>query len=50
MGKLIAFSGVKNVGKSCSAGFLKFLLNTPKCFHHYWIYKLLPNLVLTDEN
>ena len=50
MGKLIAFSGVKNVGKSCSAGFLKFLLNTPKCFHHYWIYKLFPNLILTDEN
>lgn len=49
MSKLIAISGVKNVGKSCSAGFLKFLLNTPKCLHYYWIYRLFPNLSITQN-
>lgn len=44
--KIIAFSGCKNVGKTVSAGFTKFLLSTPKFLHHYWIYKLFPKLKL----
>lgn len=36
---IIAFCGLKATGKDTSAQMLKFLLNTPKCFHFYWIYK-----------
>lgn len=46
MNNIIAISGIKNTGKSTTAGFLKFLMSTPKCFHHYWIYKMFPNLKL----
>ena len=46
MNRLIAISGIKNTGKTTIAGFLKFMLSTPKCFHFYWIYKMFPNLKL----
>ena len=39
MNKIIAFSGLKGVGKSRSSGMLEFLLNTPKIFHSYFFYK-----------
>lgn len=44
--KIISFCGIKATGKSTSAGFLKFLLSTPKFLHHYWIYKMFPKLKL----
>ena len=49
MGHLIAISGIKNTGKTTIAGFLKFMLSTPKCFHFYWIYKMFPNLKLNGN-
>lgn len=36
---IIAFCGNKGVGKDTSASMMQFLLNTPKIFHFYWIYK-----------
>ena len=36
---IIAFGGYKNTGKDTSANMLKFILNTPKILHFYWIYK-----------
>ena len=36
---IIAFCGLKATGKDTSAQMLKYLLNTPKCFHFYWMYK-----------
>lgn len=36
---IIALCGLKNTGKDTSAGMLKFLLNTPKFLHWYWIFK-----------
>lgn len=36
---IISFAGFKNTGKDTSAGMLKFMLNTPKFLHYYWIYK-----------
>lgn len=36
---IIVFSGLKGVGKDTSASMLQFMLNTPKIFHFYWIYK-----------
>lgn len=44
MHKIIAFCGVKSVGKDTSANMLKYLLSTPKILHKYWIYELFPNL------
>ena len=42
--KIIAISGLKNSGKDVSANIMLYLQNTPKIFHHYWIYKLFPKL------
>ena len=36
---IIAFGGYKNTGKDTSANMLRFILNTPKILHFYWIYK-----------
>lgn len=36
---IIAFAGLKNTGKDTSASMLKFILNTPKWVHFYWVYK-----------
>lgn len=36
---VIAFCGLKATGKDTSAQMLKYLLNTPKCLHFYWMYK-----------
>lgn len=44
--KIISFCGIKATGKTTSAGFLKFLLSTPKFLHYYWIYKMFPKLKL----
>lgn len=39
MNKIIAFSGLKGVGKDTCASMLEFLFNTPKIFHSYFWYK-----------
>ena len=44
--KIFSFCGIKATGKTTSAGFLKFLLSTPKFLHHYWIYEKFPKLKL----
>ena len=46
MGRLIAISGIKGVGKDTSGDMLNFMFSTPKFLHHYWIYKTFPNLKL----
>lgn len=37
---LIAIGGFKGVGKDTVAEMLQYLLNTPKLFHSYWLFKL----------
>ena len=38
---IIAFGGYNNTGKDTSANMLRFILNTPKILHFYWIYKYI---------
>lgn len=41
--KIIAISGNRNSGKDTAANMLLYLLNVPKVFRRYWIYKLFSN-------
>lgn len=41
MKKIITTQGNKNSGKDETSKFIRYLLNTPKFMHHYWIAKLL---------
>lgn len=41
---IIAVSGYKNAGKDTTASMLRYLLNTPNCFHYYWIYQRFHNI------
>lgn len=36
---IYAICGLKRSGKDESAKMLQFCLNSPRIFHHYWIYK-----------
>ena len=38
---IYAIQGKKNSGKDTCATYLQYLLNTPKCFHFYWLAKLV---------
>ena len=40
---IIAIAGYKNSGKDTSAEMLRYLLNSPKVFHKYWLYKIFKN-------
>ena len=46
MNKIIAITGIRNVGKDSSGDMLRFMLSTPKFLHHYWIYERFPKLKL----
>lgn len=41
MNKIIAIQGKRASGKDTAALFLKYLIDTPKCMHFYWLAKLL---------
>lgn len=45
--KLVAIGGLKNSGKDTAAEMLQYLLNSPKCLHSYWCYKIFKKLFKT---
>lgn len=46
MHRIITQVGMRGVGKDTVSDMMLYLLSTPKFLHHYWIYKLFPNLKL----
>lgn len=41
MRNIISIQGLRNSGKDETTKYINYLLNNPKCLHHYWIGKLL---------